>query len=260
MTGLRQFGLVLVDMAEPQLIDRDGNQVTVFVVLPIRFAPWPGNLQHLTLHARSLQPELITGSLATLKTLKLEAVDSQGSRDLLEHASQAVSLETFELGRFEPSQSFAVPLHFASFIGALPVLTSLRLFRLNPHMLEHILGAIPATQPLRHLTTNLYALDPEFGLVADDSNAEGAAEVVKWTTDWMPGLRRCAGMAVVRGLKSWAVGVVWTDLNPDVKLREEQELASDEIDELDNSLEGWLAFRKAVEKTGVELVLGPFED
>lgn len=84
---------------------------------------------------------------------------------------------------------------------------------------------------------------------------DGSDEAEQLTTDWMPGLRQCAGLAVVRGLTKWHIMVqrMVEEENGDVW---EEAVEREELIDWDETRDDWAAFEREVALAGVQLTFG----
>jgi hypothetical protein len=143
--------------------------------------------------------------------------------------------------------AFDLPPCVPAFVSSLPNVDHLELVGATPHHLERILAKLTPTGPLRPLATLLVTFNEATAAL------EGEEDVHRLVVEFVPELRRCAGLPVMQALHTWELG---TSLLNWVGGGEIAEMGRAQYDEWERTQEGWAEFRKAVEAAGVRLELG----
>ncbi len=211
-------------------------------------------MRHLSLACDEVPPALLRATAGTLASLELRLSSQTALEQLVQVAPHLTQTNFVTIGDTVAPNHFAAPPGLAAFVGGLPALQRLEVIDISPHQLEHLLVALKPGQRLEQLIITLHLLQYKSEFAADLGHVP--EELARYAEEWVPTLRRCVDLAARRGVDEWVVGVLFVSFDKSPAEYEEM-MDEEELDELDDWLDDWVAFQQDVEKAGIRLCLAP---
>jgi len=191
--------------------------------------------------------EFVAASAATLARLELDP-DCDTLLEPLSSAAFAprfVQLSSLVISNSLIGLNLATPPLLVRLIASLPALNSLTLRLATTQQLHDLLTALPPSRRLANLATKLIRT-----VKAPHGPFSEALSI-----RFVPILMECIASGAIQTSGQWTISVLTVGNSSDDRT-ECTSLAA--LEDWDTGLEGWKEFRHAVQKAGVELVLGEF--